>query len=85
MPQVGPLSNKHRLRCLCNHLTSFGGGLLVAPNPIDMDTVFKELSRLDETDNFSVLLAIILTFMLYCIAFVFAKRADRRDLAKVRI
>ena len=57
----------------------------MAPNPIDMDTVFKELSRLDETDNFSVLLAIILTFMLYCIAFVFAKRADRRDLAKVRI
>ena len=81
--QVGPQSTNHRLLCLCNHLTSFGGGLLVAPNPIDMDTVFKELSRLDETGNFGVLLTIIFVFLLYIIAIILAKRADRRDQAKV--
>lgn len=58
---------------------------MVAPNPIDMDKVFKELSRLDETGNFGVLLTIIFVFLLYVIAIVFAKRADRRDQAKVRI
>ena len=83
--QVGSSSSKHRLLCLCNHLTSFGGGLLVAPNPIDMDTVFKELSRLDETGNFSVLLTIIFVILFYIIALVLAKRADRRDQAKVTI
>ena len=81
--QVGPKSTTHRLLCLCNHLTSFGGGLLVAPNPIDMDTVFKELSRLDETGNFGVLLTIIFVFLFYIIAIILAKRADRRDQAKV--
>ncbi|XP_078349636.1 LOW QUALITY PROTEIN: polycystin-1-like protein 2 [Oculina patagonica] len=81
--KVGPQSTKHRLLCMCNHLTSFGGGLLVAPNPIDMDTVFKELSRLDETGNFGVLLTIIFVFLLYFIAIVFAKRADRKDQAKL--
>ena len=50
-----------------------------------MDTVFKELSRLDETGNFSVLLTIIFVILLYIIALVLAKRADRRDQAKVTI
>ena len=81
--QVGPQSTNRRLLCLCNHLTSFGGGLLAAPNPIDMDTVFKELSRLDETGNFGVLLTIIFVFLFYIIAIVLAKKADRKDQAKV--
>ena len=55
----------------------------MAPNPIDMDTVFKELSRLDETGNVGVLLTIIFVFLLYVIAIILAKRADRRDQAKV--
>ena len=81
--QVGSQSTNHRLLCLCNHLTSFGGGLLVAPNPIDMDTVFKELTRLDETGNFGFLLTIIFVFLLYVIAIILAKRADGRDQSKV--
>ena len=48
-----------------------------------MDTVFTELGRLDETGNFGVLLTIIFVFLLYVIAIVLAKRADRRDQAKV--
>ena len=55
----------------------------MAPNPIDMDTVFKELNRLDKTGNFGVLLTIIFVFLFYIIAIVLAKRADRRDQAKV--
>ena len=81
--QVGPQSTKHRLLCLCNHLTSFGGGLLIAPNPIDMDTVFKELSRLDETGNFGVLVTIIFVFCMYLMAIVLANGADRKDQTKV--
>ena len=50
-----------------------------------MDTVFKELSRLDETGNFSVLLTIIFVFLFYIIALVLANRTDRIDQAKVTI
>ena len=56
----------------------------MAPNPIDMDVVFKELSRLHETGNFGVLLTIIFVFALYILAIVLAKRADRRDQDKVK-
>ena len=48
-----------------------------------MGTVFKELSRLDETGNFGVLLTIIFVFLFYIIAIVLAKKADRKDQAKV--
>ena len=48
-----------------------------------MDTVFKELTRLDETGNFGVLLTIIFVFLLYVIAIILAKRADRRDQSNV--
>ena len=49
-----------------------------------MDVVFKELSRLHETGNFSVLLTIVFMFTLYVLAILLAKRADRRDNNKVR-
>ena len=58
---------------------------MVAPNPIDMDKVFKELSRLDETGNFGVLLTIIFVFFMYIVAIVLAIRADRKDQTKVGI
>lgn len=58
---------------------------MVAPNPIDMDKVFKELRRLDETGNFGVLLTIIFVFLMYVVAIVLATRADRKDQAKVMI
>ena len=34
--------------CYCNHLTSFGSDLLVAPNPIDFSSVFKNFGSLAE-------------------------------------
>ena len=50
-----------------------------------MDVVFKELGRLDETGNFGVLLTIIFVYVLYFLAIVLAKRADRKDQDKVKI
>lgn len=56
---------------------------LVSPNPIDLNVVFKELMRLDETGNISVLLTIIFMFALYVLAIILARRADRKDHEKV--
>lgn len=68
---------------MCNHLTSFGADLLVAPNPIDFDEVFAGFANLGETGNFSVLGTIIGLFLLYALAVIFARRADKRDLLLV--
>lgn len=56
---------------------------MVSPKPIDLNVVFKELMRLDETGNISVLLTIIFMFALYVLAIILARRADRKDHEKV--
>ena len=74
-------SNTTHLKCLCNHLTSFGGNFIQAPNPIDFDKVFTEFARLSESGNISVLVTI--AFLIYFVALIFARRADKRDESKV--
>ena len=81
--QVDPESNTTHLICRCNHLTSFGGNFIQAPNPIDFDKVFAEFGNLAESGNISVLVTICCTFLLYIVLIVFARRADNRDESKV--
>ena len=81
--QVAPESNTTHLVCHCNHLTSFGGNFIQAPNPIDFDKVFTEFANLAESGNISVLVTIVCAFLLYFVVLVFARRADKRDDDKV--
>ena len=83
--KVGSNSNTTSLQCLCNHLTSFGGGVLVMPNKLDFNVVFNELTRIHETGNVAVLCTIIAALLLYFLVCVFARRADKKDRAKVRM
>ena len=83
MSKVSEDSNTTHLKCLCNHLTSFGGNFIQAPNPIDFDKVFTEFSNLAESGNISVLVTIACFFLLYFIVLVFARKADKRDEFKV--
>ncbi|XP_044184688.1 polycystic kidney disease protein 1-like 2 [Acropora millepora] len=80
--KVGSNSTTTFLQCLCNHLTSFGGGVLVMPNKLDFKVVFNELTRIHETGNVAVLCTIIAALLLYFLVCVFARRADKKDRAK---
>ena len=82
--KVGPRSDLTSLHCLCNHLTSFGGGVLVMPNKLDFDVVFEEFGRLGETGNVAVLSAIVVALLLYLLVVIFGRRADKRDKTKVK-
>lgn len=77
--QVDLKSNSTHLICRCNHLTSFGGNFIQAPNPIDFDKVFAEFGNLSESGNVAVLVTIVLFFLLYFVLLVFARRADKQD------
>ena len=72
------------LQCLCNHLTSFGGGFLVAPSPINFDEVFTGFSNLSSTGNIGVIAAVASIVLVYIIGVVLARRADRKDEFRVR-
>ncbi|XP_028416899.1 polycystic kidney disease protein 1-like 2 [Dendronephthya gigantea] len=76
--RVAPGTNKETIVCYCDHLTSFGSDLLVAPNPIDFDSVFQNFGSLAE--NVAVLALISTILGLYIIGVIWARRADKKDL-----
>ena len=75
-------TDREQILCKCNHLTSFGSDLLVAPNPIDFDSVFNNFGSL--ADNVAVLALISTILGVYILGVIWARRADKRDLLMVR-
>ena len=82
--QVVETTTPDSIHCSCNHLSAFGGHLLVAPNPIEFDQVFNEFTRLPETGNVAVIVAVSLVFGLYLLLLVWARKYDKLDYLKVR-
>jgi hypothetical protein len=81
--QVSSATLNGFINCSCNHLTSFGGALLVKPNPIDFDKVSVEFKNLQETGNFAVVLAIPVAFLCYFVVLVIVRKADKKDARNV--
>ncbi|XP_035672135.1 polycystic kidney disease protein 1-like 2 isoform X2 [Branchiostoma floridae] len=75
----GPLSNSTHMHCRCDHLTKFTG--VVAPNPINFAEVFTK----DILQNPIGLILVLVVFLLYLLAVLWARKADRRDLTKVGV
>ena len=63
-------------------MTSFGGELLVPPNTVDFAAVKQTLENL-EPDDVIVLVTVSSVFLVYVLVLVFARRADKKDAAKV--
>ncbi|CAB3994215.1 polycystic kidney disease 1-like 2 [Paramuricea clavata] len=74
-------TNREQILCKCNHLTSFGSELFVAPNPSDFDSVFNNFGSLAQ--NVAVLALISTILGGYIIGVIWARRADKRDLLMV--
>ncbi|KFM71583.1 Polycystic kidney disease protein 1-like 2, partial [Stegodyphus mimosarum] len=66
--------------CLCNHLTMFGSGFLVAPNQIDFSYVFANANF---EDNVTIYSTLIVTFSVYIILVIWARWKDKKDLKKL--
>ncbi|XP_022808988.1 polycystic kidney disease protein 1-like 2 [Stylophora pistillata] len=81
--KVGDETNNQLLHCRCNHLTGFGGGFVVAPNPIDFDKVLTEFTRLEETENYVVLATVCSIFGVYVLVMIWARKADLKDERKL--
>lgn len=81
--KVEEVINNSDMKCICNHLTSFGGGYLGPPNDVSFVKVFRELRSPNESGKFLVLAILQATLLLYLVAIVFARREDRKDRVKV--
>ena len=71
------------INCSCNHLTSFGGALLIKPNPIDFDKVSVEFKSLQETGNVAVIVTISVVLLCFIFVQVIVRKADKEDARNV--
>ena len=63
-----------------NHLTSFVSGFMPQPNLIDFDFIFATVSI---SDNMTIFMLIIVTFIVYLATMIWAAIKDRKDLKSV--
>ena len=66
-------------------MTSFGGSLLVEPNPIDFDKVLFEFQQLSETGNITVIVAIAVVLLCYMTVLVVVRKFDNGDAKNVSV
>ena len=66
-------------------MTSFGGSLLVEPNPIDFDKVLVEFQQLSETGNIAVIVVIAMILLCYVTVLVIVRKFDEEDAKNVSV
>ena len=66
-------------------MTSFGGSLLVEPNPIDFDKVLVEFQQLSETGNIAVIVVIAVILLCYVTLLVIVRKLDKEDARNVSV
>ena len=79
---VGSLTNHYQTECFSTHLTSFAGGFIVLPSPINWSYVF---THLDFARNKTVYLTVIIISLLYIILMIYARLKDKTDLEKLGV
>ena len=66
-------------------MTSFGGSLLIEPNPIDFDKVLVEFQQLSETGNIAVIMVIAVILLCYVTVLVIVRKFDEEDAKNVSV
>ncbi|CAF3624741.1 unnamed protein product [Adineta steineri] len=79
---VGSLTNHYETECLSTHLTTFAGGFIVLPAPINWSYVF---ANADFMKNKTVYLTMIFTSVVYIILMVYARFKDKKDFEKLGV
>ncbi|CAF1250371.1 unnamed protein product [Adineta steineri] len=79
---VGSETNHYQTQCFSNHLTTFAGGFLVLPSPINWNYVFQNA---DFSKNKTIYLTIICICILYILIVIYARYKDKKDLEKLGV
>ncbi|CAF0777082.1 unnamed protein product [Adineta steineri] len=79
---VGPLTNHYETECLSSHLTSFAGGFIVLPEPINWSYVFANAGFMK---NKTIYLTIICMSIAYIILMIFGRYKDKKDIEKLGV
>lgn len=77
---VGPSTSHSQTQCFSTHLTTFAGGWVVLPAPINWNYVF---ANMDFMKNKTIYLTVIILAILYILIMIYARYKDKKDIEKV--
>ena len=78
---VGSQTNHDQTQCFSTHLTTFAGGFIVLPAPVNWNYVF---ANADFAKNKTIYITLMVICILYLLLMIYARVKDRKDLQKVR-
>jgi hypothetical protein len=76
------LTNYNETQCFSTHLTSFAGGFMILPAPVNWNYVF---ANADCSQNQTIYLTIICLSIIYLILIIYARFKGKKDIEKVKI
>ncbi|CAF1549867.1 unnamed protein product, partial [Adineta steineri] len=79
---VGPLTNHYKTQCFSTHLTTFAGGFLVLPEPINWNYVFANAGF---NRNKTIYLTVICLSIIYFLLIIYARYKDKKDIEKLGV
>ncbi|CAF3607443.1 unnamed protein product [Adineta steineri] len=79
---VGTKTSHTQTECYTNHLTTFAGGWIVLPAPINWNYVFANASF---AKNMTIYLTLILLLVLYILFMLYARFKDKKDIEKLGV
>jgi hypothetical protein len=80
--KVGSSTNHDQTQCFSTHLTTFGGGFVILPAPINWNYVF---ANADFVQNKTIYLTIICVCIIYIVLMIYARFQDKKDLGKLGV
>jgi len=80
--RVGSQTNHNQTQCLSTHLTTFAGGYLVLPEPVNWQYIF---ANADFARNKTIYSTVITVTIIYLLLVIFARFKDKKDLEKLGV
>ena len=79
---VGSLTNHNETECFSTHLTTFAGGFIVLPSPINWNYVFVNAGFIK---NKTIYLTVICICILYILLMIYSRYEDKKDIEKLGV
>ncbi len=76
------MTNHYQTQCFSTHLTTFAGGFLVLPAPINWNYVFANASF---AKNKTIYLVVICACVIYLLLIIYARYKDKKDIEKIGV
>ncbi|CAF4348069.1 unnamed protein product, partial [Adineta steineri] len=76
------LTNHYKTQCFSTHLTTFAGGFLVLPEPINWNYVFANAGF---NKNKTIYLTVICLSIIYFLLIIYARYKDKKDIEKLGV